>query len=129
MPSGFLSLENYRDTSPSIVNAHKILGTSTSSYDGAMYFKNSALTFAGLGLLTASRAQNTQTANGLINLVGGFKGGISWGGSLLGFVQLASARAPLRRVQQFGLEHRKVSTAGHRLRYQSSVHRVCSFCR
>ncbi|HSN32223.1 MAG TPA: ABC transporter permease, partial [Ideonella sp.] len=28
-----------------------------------------ALTFAGLGLLTASRAQNTQTANGLINLV------------------------------------------------------------
>lgn len=28
-----------------------------------------ALTFSGLGLLTASRAQNTQTANGLINLV------------------------------------------------------------
>lgn len=28
-----------------------------------------SLTFAGLGLLTASRAQNTQTANGLINLV------------------------------------------------------------
>jgi ABC-2 type transport system permease protein len=28
-----------------------------------------SLTFAGLGLLTASRANNTQTANGLINLV------------------------------------------------------------
>jgi ABC-type multidrug transport system permease subunit len=28
-----------------------------------------SLTFAGLGLLTASRAENTQTANGLINLV------------------------------------------------------------
>ena len=28
-----------------------------------------SLTFAGLGLLTAARAQNTQTANGLINLV------------------------------------------------------------
>jgi ABC-2 type transport system permease protein len=28
-----------------------------------------SLTFAGLGLLTASRAQNTQAANGLINLV------------------------------------------------------------
>jgi ABC-type polysaccharide/polyol phosphate export permease len=28
-----------------------------------------SLAFAGLGLLTASRAQNTQTANGLINLV------------------------------------------------------------
>lgn len=28
-----------------------------------------ALTFAGLGLLTAARAENTQTANGLINLV------------------------------------------------------------
>ena len=26
--------------------------------------------------------------NGLINLVGGFKGGISWGGSLLGFLQV-----------------------------------------
>ncbi len=26
--------------------------------------------------------------NGLINLVGGFKGGISWGGSLLGFIQV-----------------------------------------
>ena len=28
-----------------------------------------SLTFAGLGLLTAARAENTQTANGLINLV------------------------------------------------------------
>jgi len=30
----------------------------------------------------------TAIVNGLINLVGGFKGGISWGGSLLGFVQV-----------------------------------------
>jgi uncharacterized membrane protein HdeD (DUF308 family) len=30
----------------------------------------------------------TAIVNGLINLVGGFKGGISWGGSLLGLVQV-----------------------------------------
>jgi uncharacterized membrane protein HdeD (DUF308 family) len=30
----------------------------------------------------------TAIVNGLINLVGGFKGGVSWGGSLLGLVQV-----------------------------------------